>query len=69
MALIMGYQFNDDQKLTYKYTHCELRTGDIRIRYLSWKAVHGVDTLHNTNGTTVSVTPYDASWQQWLAQL
>lgn len=53
----MGYQFNDDQKLTYKYTHSNYvwRYTD-PVSFLEGGAWSG--TLHNTNGTTVSVTPY-----------
>ena len=53
----MGYQFNDDQKLTYKYTHSNYvwRYTD-PVSFLEVGAWSG--TLHNTNGTTVSVTPY-----------
>lgn len=52
----MGYQFNDDQKLTYKYTHSNYvwRYTD-PVSFLkngAWS-----ESLNNTNGTQVKVTP------------
>lgn len=52
----MGYQFNDDQKLTYKYTHSNYvwRYTD-PVSFLKNGAWSG--SLNNTNGTQVNVTP------------
>lgn len=58
----MGYSFNDDQKLTYKYTHSNYawRYTD-PVSFL--KDDNGNEIWHgnlkNTNGTTIAVTPYN----------
>lgn len=57
----VGYNFNDDQKLTYKYTHSNyVWNYNNPTSFLKDKAGNEIwsGSLSNTNGSKVSVTPY-----------